>query len=477
MGDERFAVRVTVPVAVPNAIPEEFSHLIGLNRTFGVLICIPCKHAVEPRALVRHLKRMHLKREDEVSKVIWRKAAEYIESFPCNYTHSTMELPEDGSEAQEILAVRRVWECTECGPRPFRSISEKGLRAHRARAHAEVKGKRVKDTAREVDIQSWYLDNRARYWRINKVAKAGNVDAEPEQVPYRRVAEAKGCGERAAVEGWEASIVVGGRQRREGRAGRRRRRVTEVGVQAADEVAGQEVERDRRKPIDDIKGGAVVTVKGAKRRVSTSAEADEGGQQKRVRFVEHVEIGGLAGLKQQLDRWSKECVVCYFVAEDKGLSGSKHTVWECQQEVAEEIRAHSRHMDRRIEKEQGVAERGCCRMCWVPRAVCERWDWDRQQRRWAESGGQCQYDRVLIPAMMAMMKLGATEVVTRLAWQLQGDRVDAENRAEVYRWYSKRIWWEGVEAEQVVVALMILAQGNGVLGVSKWDNIQGAFRG
>jgi hypothetical protein len=66
--------------------------------------------------------------------------------------------------------------------------------------------------------------------------------------------------------------------------------------------------------------------------------------------------------------------------------------------------------------------------------------------------------------MMAMMKWGAAEVMTRVAWELRGDRVDAANRPEVYRWYSKRIWWEGVEAEQVVVVLMILAQGNRVLG-------------
>jgi hypothetical protein len=142
-----------------------------------------------------------------------------------------------------------------------------------------------------------------------------------------------------------------------------------------------------------------------------------------------------------------------------------HTIKECPREVGEEIRRHSRKMDKWTEKVREQVDRGCCEKCWVPRAVCEGWQWDEQQGRWVEdSSRECQYGGVLIPAMMAMMKFGAADAVRRVAERLHSDRVDPANRPEVYRWYSKRIWWEGVEAEQVVVALMILAQGNGVLG-------------
>jgi hypothetical protein len=214
---------------------------------------------------VRHFKRIH----NEVSKDIWRKVAKYIKRFPCNYKHSTIELPEDGSEAQAILAVQSGWECTACRERPFHSIGEKGVKQHRTKSHTELKGLSVKETARKVLMQSWYSDNRARYWRIEKVADTGNVDVEQERVPHGRAADTKGCDkitavERVASEGQETSIVVQ-RQRREGA---RRRRVTGVRVQAAGEGTGTEVEGNGRKPIDKTKEGEVVTANSAKRRAS-----------------------------------------------------------------------------------------------------------------------------------------------------------------------------------------------------------------
>ena len=142
-----------------------------------------------------------------------------------------------------------------------------------------------------------------------------------------------------------------------------------------------------------------------------------------------------------------------------------HPVKACPQEVGEEIRRQSRKMDEWTEKVRAGEERGCCAKCWVPRAVCEGWRRDERQERWVEDSSRgCQYSGVLIPAMMSMMKFGAADAVRRVAERVHGNGTDPGNRAEVYGWYSKRIWWEGVEAEQVVVALMMLARGNGVLG-------------
>ena len=64
-----------------------------------------------------------------------------------------------------------------------------------------------------------------------------------------------------------------------------------------------------------------VPANSSKRRASSVPGDDK--MPKRVRFAGQVEIGGLDGLKQQLERWSKECVVCYFISgEEAGWSRS-----------------------------------------------------------------------------------------------------------------------------------------------------------
>ena len=256
-----------VPVAVPDAIPSELSDLIHLNRAFGVLICKPCKQAVEPGGLVQHLKRIH-----RVSKDIWRAAAKYRDRFPCDYKHSTIELPEDGSEAQAILTVQNGWECTACRKRPFQTINVKRLKRHRSEAHTELKGIRVEETARKVLIQSWFLDGQERYWRVTEAIKTGSVEVGRGEGPQRMAVDAKNYTQGMTVdaknyveatvaggvevEGQETSIVVGGPQRIKGRA-ERRRSITGVEVQAADDTAGREVEINGRKPIDDTAGREV----------------------------------------------------------------------------------------------------------------------------------------------------------------------------------------------------------------------------
>jgi hypothetical protein len=204
--------------------------------------------------------------------------------------------------------------------------------------------------------------------------------------------------------------------------------------------------------------GVRVTANSSKRRVSSVLGDDK--PTKRVRFAGQVEIGGLDGLKQQLERWSKECVVCYFVGGDEAGPSRKHTIWECRQEVAEEIRADSREMEARM---RTVAARGGCTGCGVPPTICRRWQWGA---RWEESVGQCQYEGVLISAMMAMAALGEADGVrqieTRLRWGGGGQWAAEE---EVSRWFGTKIWWEGIEAGQMVLVFMMLAQINGALRV------------
>ena len=298
MSDIQFAVQVTVPIRVPEAIPEELRDLIHLDEKNGVLICIPCKQAVEPSALVGHLKRTH-----RVAKGLLKVARAYIKGSPLDYTHSAIELPEDGSDEHVWLVVQEGWECARCGSgvRPFHTINDRRLRDHKNADHG-LHGLKLKEMARRVWIQSWFLEGRERYWRVKRAVRRDIPHPELEPLPQGIVHAGGGT---AAAESIEMTVQVSGigidRQRR------RRRRVTEVGVPAAVEAGGGAVEGGSgMMATDDTTGEGVVTVRSTKRRASIGSECS---RRTRVRFAEYVEMEGLVAFRPQLVGLEQQFVV------------------------------------------------------------------------------------------------------------------------------------------------------------------------
>ena len=406
--------------AVPEAIPDQLGHLIDVNKAYRVLICIRCRQAVRPSALDQHLRRAH-----KVARNVRKQVAKYIEGFPWDYEDSTVQLPDDGSEPQAVLRVIDGLECTRCTGPPFRTRNRQRWRAHGNAAHGPGWVSR-KERPRKIRMQSWFWNGRERYWRVT----GGTGGVRP------------GRESSAVMDGEDSATRVG-----EGRR-RRRRRVTGRGVEGMAAVGGEKVTSKATGPV---------TANSGKRRASV--EAGEDGQRKRVRFAGQVEIGGLDGLQQQLERWSKGCVVCYLIGGDEAAgNGRKHTIWECQQEVAEGVRADSREMEGRM---RAVAAQGGCTGCRAPRTICERWQWGAQ---WEESTGGCQYEGVLISTMMAMAGLGRADGRRRVGEWLRRDGVEPGGpEEEVSRWFGRQIWWEGVEVGQVVLVFMMLARINGAL--------------
>jgi hypothetical protein len=369
--------------------------------------------------------------------------AKYVEGFPRDYEVSTIELPDDESEAQAVLPVIAGYECERCEGRPFRSSAEKRWIMHGVKEHGLMWAD-AKENPRKVFMQSWFLAGRQRYWRVKKGAVEEPAAAEPGDAVYIA----------GSVEGMaEGSMAVGQQHEREGRR-ERKRRMTDIGVHTRGEL---DVRGRRSTSVQETTmGGEEAMANSGKRRASAVA----GHAEKRVRFAGQVEIGGLDGLRQQLERWSKECVVCYLVGRDEGDSGRRHTIWECGQAVADEIRADSREMEGRM---RAVAAGGGCTGCRAPRTMCERWQWGA---RWEESAGRCQYEGVLVSTMMAMATLGQADGRRQVGRWLRRDGVDPRgSEEEVSRWFGKQIWWEGVEAGQVVLVFMMLARMNGALRV------------
>jgi hypothetical protein len=72
----------------------------------------------------------------------------------------------------------------------------------------------------------------------------------------------------------------------------------------------------------------------------------------------------------------------------------------------------------------------------------------------------------LILVLIVIIQLGSVKVVRDFKELLHRFKVDLTNKAEVSEWFCKGVLWEGIEAGQIVVTLMKLAQVNKLLGVS-----------
>lgn len=160
-------------------IPQVLAQTVALNVEFNVLICVRCKFAVAPSAIVRHLRDKH-KTDIDVRKQV----EEYIREFPFVYDHDTVVLPSDKSVPQPIIPIVDGVQCQDC---PFKSQSRERMKKHGNRAHSK---QRVPDEElfHIVRLQSWFSEKKARYWVVDEAR-------EQEQARQARRAATRDVGE------------------------------------------------------------------------------------------------------------------------------------------------------------------------------------------------------------------------------------------------------------------------------------------
>ena len=147
-------------------IPQELAQLVALNIEFKVLICIRCKFAVAPSAIVRHLRDQH-----KTDIKLRKQVDEYIREFPFVYDHITIILPSDKSVPQPIIPIVDGVQCQEC---PFKSQSREMIKKHGNSAHNK---QRVadKDLFHIIKLQSWFSEKKARYWVVDEAKGQDNT--------------------------------------------------------------------------------------------------------------------------------------------------------------------------------------------------------------------------------------------------------------------------------------------------------------
>jgi hypothetical protein len=85
------------------ATPSALSQLIAVNVEHKVLICLGhgCSQAVRPSGFLEHVR----KKEHPITKEGRKQAREYTRAFPCDYKHSTIQLPADGLAPQLVIPI------------------------------------------------------------------------------------------------------------------------------------------------------------------------------------------------------------------------------------------------------------------------------------------------------------------------------------------------------------------------------------
>lgn len=130
------------------AVPGDLVGCIHLNQEYQVLVCIRCRTAVCPGALVEHLARFHGLGVGRVRN----RVKEYIKNFKHIYDQATIPTPADWTASQAALADIRRWLCKRCG---FRTKSKKRARVHINKEH-KLKRSEVDENVVEVRLQTWF---------------------------------------------------------------------------------------------------------------------------------------------------------------------------------------------------------------------------------------------------------------------------------------------------------------------------------
>ena len=144
----------------PLPLPEVLGQWLTINADFQVLVCSApkCQHALSPGSISRHLRdQHHAKRE------VQKQAEEYIKQWQWLYDFASVPLPPDGSRPQPVLPTLDGFQCQAC---LFKSCNRKAVREHINQAH-DQKRFQDKERIRDVQLQTWFREKRARYWVVD----------------------------------------------------------------------------------------------------------------------------------------------------------------------------------------------------------------------------------------------------------------------------------------------------------------------
>jgi hypothetical protein len=169
-------------------------------------------------------------------------------------------------------------------------------------------------------------------------------------------------------------------------------------------------------------------------------------------------------LEQKLTEWVGRCPVCFI----HGFPKSGHSIIDCIEEGAAEVRMDWIKMNDRMRDGRIFAAFSCCYDCHVPQAICSKWT--RENGRWRYMpNGTCQFDRIIMPVVISRINEGTDQTCNMIRDQIQRDGVEigdwdkegitVEEWEEMYKWFGQKEKWGDVEVSRLVRVFYSIVKG------------------
>lgn len=152
-----------------------------------------------------------------------------------------------------------------------------------------------------------------------------------------------------------------------------------------------------------------------------------------------------------------------------GGRGSRHSISECQQEGASEVRKQWGEMAKGMRPGDGKAGKfapySCCFKCYVPQAICQSWQsQEGQQGKWRPTGRSCQFKDIIMPVVVCMLcQRGGWAEEDFENWAT-ADGVNIREQEEVLRWLGQKIIWGDIEVSRLVQIFYRFEKGRELRG-------------
>jgi hypothetical protein len=152
-------------------------------------------------------------------------------------------------------------------------------------------------------------------------------------------------------------------------------------------------------------------------------------------------------LERQLTEWVGRCPICFI----RGFPESRHSIIDCVEEGAAEVRRDWFKMKDRMKNGRIFAAYSCCYDCHVPQAICSKWADENGRWRFLPNG-ICQFDGIIMPVVISRINEGTDQTCKMIRDQIQRDRVNirdwdkegitVEEWEEMYKWFGQIEKWE-----------------------------------
>ena len=158
-------------------------------------------------------------------------------------------------------------------------------------------------------------------------------------------------------------------------------------------------------------------------------------------------------LEQQLEWWVGRCPLCVILGHDE--QQTQHTLSVCSHPEADGARKAWFEMNKSMRpagpgKAGKFAPYSCCYGCFVPQAMCQKWQRQEGERgRWKFTSKPCQFSDIIMPVVVCMFREGSSEAGQLYSGWVAECGVDEKDEEDVLRWFGQKVIWGGVEGSKL----------------------------